>query len=665
MIELKQISKTYVMGDTTVNALLDISIKIDDGDFVAIMGPSGSGKSTLMHILGLLDVPTQGSYLLNGKEVSKLSEDQLAVERRESVGFIFQQFNLLPRMEAWENVSLPLLYSKGTLDYKKAISYLNQVQLGERSTHKPNELSGGQQQRVAIARSLVNSPKVILADEPTGNLDSVSEREILSVLKDLNSKGITVIIVTHEEGIAAQAKRIIRLRDGKIQSITENESTDARTVNSKDSFQQLKDNEKNKNLHLSLIKSFWNGKKEVFEHFKQGYRTLAANKIRTALSMLGILIGVAAVVAMLALGKGAQKAIEKQLSSLGSNLLVLRAGAMRVGGVFQESGSTTRLTVEDSQTLKEKIPGIKAVAASVNGRGQVTFQDKNWSTSIAGVTPSYANIHAAVPKVGRFFTEEENLKRSRVAVLGATVVRELFENQNPIGEMIKINKINFQVIGVLPEKGATGWRDQDDIIIMPVFTAMHRLLGKDYVDSIDIEVNDAKLMDAVEDAGLSLMYVRHRVPVAMREDAFQIRNMAEIQSAVAESNQTMSLLLASIAAISLLVGGIGIMNIMLVSVTERTKEIGLRKAIGARKKDILLQFLSESVVVSVVGGASGILLGWLITLTLTYFSGWQTYVTPDSIFLAFFFSAFIGILFGIYPARKASMLHPIDALRYE
>jgi macrolide transport system ATP-binding/permease protein len=376
---------------------------------------------------------------------------------------------------------------------------------------------------------------------------------------------------------------------------------------------------------------------EMAEHFRQGFKTLAANKVRTALSMLGILIGVAAVVAMLALGRGAQTAIQQQLASLGSNLLVLRAGAVHIGGVAQDAGATTRLTLDDAMAIQEKVPYIKAISPSVNGRGQVTYLNKNWSTQVQGAGFHYATMHAAEPPIGRFFNDEDDKKRSRVAVIGQTLVRELFNGKSPIGEMIKINKVNFQVIGVLPEKGATGFRDQDDIIVVPVLTAMHRLLGKDYVDSMDIEITDSEHIPDAEDGIRQVMNSRHRVPVSQQEEAFQIRNLADIQAALAQSSQTMSALLASIAAISLLVGGIGIMNIMLVSVTERTKEIGLRKAIGAKRRDILLQFLAESVVVSAVGGCAGIFLGWLITVILSAVAGWTTVVSLDSVLLAFFF----------------------------
>lgn len=648
MIEIKNVTKAFQMGDTNVVILKDINLTIERGDFVAIMGPSGSGKSTLMNILGLLDIPTNGSYLLNNKEVAKLTEDELALIRRKEIGFIFQQFNLLPRLEAWQNAALPLLYSEGKFSFEKSKKLLESVGLGDRLHHKTNEVSGGQQQRIAIARSLVNSPRIIFADEPTGNLDSKSEKEILSILRSLNESGITIIIVTHEEDIGKEANRLIRMRDGEIQS-------DERFKPLRPQSQPLVEN-------ISTDEFSW---KEILEHFNQGYRTLTANKVRSILSMLGILIGVAAVVAMLALGSGAQKSIEDQLSSMGSNLLVLRAGNIRVGGVMQESGTRIRITLEDANVIKRDVVGIQDVSPNVTGRGQVTFLNKNWNTSIAGVSPSYANMRTSVPDYGRFFSDDEVSQRALVAVIGRTVARELFGEKNPIGSMIKINKINFLVIGLLPEKGASGPQDQDDRILIPVQTGMYRLFGKNYVDSIDIQVRNKDDISRVEENVKAAMIKRYRIPLSSSDDAFQIFNMAELQNAITQSSKTISTLLATIAAISLVVGGIGIMNIMLVSVTERTKEIGLRKAVGAKRNDILMQFLTESVLVSFLGGFMGIVLGWGITFTFSMIIGWNASVSLNSIALAFGFSVLIGIVFGIYPAHKASKLHPIEALRYE
>lgn len=662
MIQLTNIVKTYAMGEVAVQALRGVSLNIAAGEFVAIMGPSGSGKSTLLHILGLLDVPDAGSYHLLNREVAHLSDNDLAALRNSTLGFVFQHFNLLARTSALENTVLPMLYASDRRgkDTDKARRLLTDVGLGNRLDHKPNELSGGQQQRVAIARALIHNPRIIMADEPTGNLDSTSADEIIEILKELNQRGITVIMVTHEPDIAAHAKRVIRMRDGVIQSDEATQGTVAGPSVPRPEVIQPRPSRRNRMFAASPIAIL----RELPHDFRQAWRALMANKIRTILSMLGILIGVTAVIAMLAIGTGARQAIETQLSSMGSNLLVVRPGARRVAGVSYEAGAVTRFTPQDVPDIRAAIHHAKRVGGIVSGRAQVVFGNKNWNTRAQGVEPEYAAMHAAQPTIGRFFTYDEMKQRARVVVLGMTIVRSLFGEASPLGEYVKINKVNFQVIGILPEKGATGWMDQDDLVIIPLATAMFRLLGKEYLDSIDVEINSADEMVAAQDAIREFIIRSHRLPPS-QSDSFDIRNMAEIQAALTETSRTMSWLLASIAAVSLLVGGIGIMNIMLVSVTERTREIGIRKAVGARRRDILAQFLTEALVVSILGGGIGILLGWVISAMVSNLAGWPAVVTISSIILAVGFSCLVGVIFGLWPATKAARLNPIDALRYE
>ncbi len=655
MIEIKNLKKTYSKGAAEVRALDDVSLKIEAGEFVAIMGASGSGKSTLMHLMGLLDRPDSGSYLLGGKDVTKLSDDELASTRNRLIGFVFQQFHLLPRMSALENVELPLIYAGKRHLKDLAKQKIKDVGLGDRMMHAPNELSGGQQQRVAIARSLVNEPLIMLADEPTGNLDSKSKVEIINILKELNEKGKTLVIVTHEDEIASHAKRIIKMRDGKIISDELNCKPGERCEPSPEA--------------KKMTESFSNEEKfsrqaEFLDYIRQAASAMLSHKMRTFLSVLGILIGVGAVIAMLALGQGAEESISKQLSSLGSNLLLLMPGAARSGGVSMGTGTVTRFTFLDVAAVQKMPESINKAYASVTGRGQAVYGAKNWNTSVEGDGAAYAEMRSAVPTVGRFFTDDDVKMRNKVAVIGLTVARNLFGDENPVGKTIKLNLINFKVIGVLPEKGATGFRDQDDVIVIPVTTAMYRVLGKEYIDSIYMEVKSPDLIASTQDAVTKLIIKQHHLTKDTK-DSFQIRNMAELKQTLESTTKTMALLLGSIAAISLLVGGIGIMNIMLVSVTERTREIGLRKAIGARNQDIMIQFLIEAALIAFIGGISGIVLGAGISTLISMFAGWAVKLSAFSIILATGFSLAIGIVFGIWPAHQAAQLNPIEALRYE
>ncbi|MDD5129462.1 MAG: ABC transporter permease [Candidatus Omnitrophica bacterium] len=657
MIELKDISKTYQMGKVEVKALSGVSLKISSGEFIAIMGASGSGKSTLMHILGLLDRPDSGGYYLAGKEITHLSDGEQAVLRNRTIGFVFQQFHLLPRMNALENAELPLVYAGRRHLKQRAKEELIKVGLQDRIGHRPNELSGGQQQRVAIARSLVNEPLIIFADEPTGNLDSKSKVEIMSILQKLNQEGKTVVIVTHEPEIAANCRRVIQMRDGVI--ISDERKQEERKISEVVSLEgKLVSNILSKPRKTS-------GETKFIDYLRQAVSAMLSNKMRSILSILGILIGVAAVIAMLALGQGAKDAIEKQLASLGSNLLVIRPGSSKLHGVAMQAGTVTRFTLADVTAISRLTEVVKSVSPSVTGRGQMVYGSSNWNTMVEGVGTEYESIRAAYPALGRFFTESEVKMREKVVLLGTTVARELFGESNPIGQTIKLNLLNFKVIGILPAKGASTFHDQDDTAVIPVTTAMFRVFGKEYVDTIYVEAKDPGSIDAAQEALSELIVKQHRLNPKEAEDSFQIRNMSDIKNTLEATTKTMSMLLGVIAGISLLVGGIGIMNIMLVSVTERTREIGLRKAIGATNKDIMVQFLIEAMLMSFLGGVSGVLLGWVVAVLITVFAGWTVSVSLFSVALATSFSLVIGIAFGLWPARKAAALDPIEALRYE
>ena len=651
MIEVVDIARTYRIGESSVNALNGVSLKIEQGEFVAIMGASGSGKSSLMHILGLLDVPDSGEYRLMGRTVSGMSEDELAALRNNVAGFVFQQFHLLTRMSTIDNVMLPCIYSGETGDFRKAaIERLEMVGLGHRSDHRPNQMSGGEQQRVAIARALIRDPMIIFADEPTGNLDTKNSHEIMRILTELHAKGKTIIMVTHEPDIAEYASRVITMKDGKIVDDRRKPSAEKQVV--------LPAGE------LAAGGSTLFKPARMLGFVVQAFQSILSNKIRTLLSVLGILVGVASVIAMMALGTGAKAAMEEQLKSMGSNLLSIRGGSARIGGAAQGTGTVTRFTEKDAEAIAELAPLIRRVSGDVTGIGQLVSLDKNWNSSVEGVDYDYGEMRASVPTVGRWFTRQEIQGREKVAILGTTVVSKLFGSANPIDQIVKINRINFRVIGVAPAKGFAGPRDQDDVALIPVTTAMYRVLGKNYLDGIFVEVSSAGNIEAAKSAIDALIRKRHKVQ-PNNDDSFNIRDMTQFQQMLSSTTQTMSMLLGSIAAISLVVGGIGIMNIMLVSVTERTKEIGLRKAIGARKADIMLQFLIESVGMTLTGGIIGVLVGVGVSIILSTFAGWAVKTSLFSVVLATTFSVLIGLFFGLWPAQKASGLKPVEALRYE
>lgn len=654
LIELAGVHRSYMVGETPVRALRGVSLRIEQGEFVAIMGSSGSGKSSLLHILGLLDTPDSGEYLIQGRNVAALTEDERSALRNNLAGFVFQQFHLLKRMTIVDNVRLPHIYSGLKGDYRKeALERLRLVGLEHRIEHKPNQLSGGEQQRVAIARALVRDPLIIFADEPTGNLDTRNSHEIMKILSELHRQGKTVIMVTHEPDIAACAERIITMSDGIVLS-------DQRKEQQAGDIAKASRNE-------TVVAATGHGafvRDGRFTGFvAQAFQAILGNRMRSFLSVLGILVGVASVIAMMALGTGARMAMEENLKSMGSNMLSVRGGSAKIRGAAQGSGAVARFRFDDVEDIRALHSLVSNAVGTVNGSARLVYGNRNWSASVVGAGYEYGAMRATEPAIGRWFDRKEMQQREKLVILGTTVAKELFGATNPINKSVKINRISFRVIGIAPRKGFIGSHDADDMVIIPVTTAMYRVLGLDYLSSIYVEVRDASKIEAAKEAIASM--IRRKRKLSQDDESFYIRDMTEIQQMLSSTTQTMSMLLGSIAAIALFVGGIGIMNIMLVSVTERTKEIGLRKALGARKQDIMLQFLIESVGLTLSGGIAGVAVGVGVSLLLSSVAGWAVKTSLLSVLLATGFSILTGLGFGLWPARKAAELNPVEALRYE
>jgi macrolide transport system ATP-binding/permease protein len=696
VIRVEQLTRTFVLGDVKVEALRGIDLIIEAGEFVAIMGSSGSGKSTLMNILGCLDRPTSGHYFLEGVDVAALHEPELAHIRSERLGFVFQSFNLLARTSALENVGLPLYYAAagpthGPARIARARAVLGFLGLGDRERNTPGQLSGGQQQRVAIARALINSPKLLLADEPTGNLDTRTSHEIMDTLVSLNRRqGVTIVLVTHEADIAAYADRILTMRDGKI--IADERPEKPAAVRSA--------------IGRAALPSAPAQEQELAAlpgraHLSFGLMVLAAaaqaiarNKMRSVLTMLGVFIGVAALITMVAIGQGANEAVRKQIESLGTNVVVVLPGALSRGGVRGGFGSASTLTIADARAIRQEDSAVAQVGYLIRQQGQVQYSGQNWTTNIQGISASYPPITNWRIDAGRAISAEDDAKAALVVVIGQTVYRQLFApGENPIGAFIQIKSVPVQVIGLLAAKGQSAFgTDQDDLVMIPFATAERKVLGvaaptqqqsplnwpylappnpynlqprlEGFANAIFVQATSQSGVETAIKQATETLARRHRIKPGETND-FDVRNLSQFVETAESSSRIMALLLATVASISLIVGGIGIMNILLVSVTERTREIGLRMAIGARRLHVLLQFLAEAVFLSVSGGIAGIVMGIAFSFAVSRISGWPTPISLSAVAGGFLFSAAVGVFFGYYPARKAAHLDPIEALRYE
>lgn len=649
LLSLRGVKRIYTSGEQKIEVLHGIDLDIYQGELVAIIGASGSGKSTLMNILGCLDKASEGSYEIDGVSTSTLSSDQLAALRRNYFGFIFQRYHLLTHLNASSNVEIPAIYA-GTSNSERrenAVKLLERLGLGDKTSHLPSQLSGGQQQRVSIARALMNGGHVILADEPTGALDTKSGKEVLGILKELNAAGHTVILVTHDPSIAAHANRVIEIRDGNVISDV-----------TKEDQVQLQDGQPESiaPLDQNMIKSFGALFMRFKEAFKMAWIAMVTHRMRTLLTMLGIIIGIMAVVSVVALGNGASQKVTNDISSIGTNTITIYPG--KDWGDMRANKIQT-LKVNDLDALKHQ-EYVDGVSPSIQQGGTFHYDSYEASGRITGVSEQFARVKGLKLESGRFFDEEHVKSIAQVAVLDQNTKEKFFPNENPIGKVILLGKLPCVVIGVL-EKQDSPFGGQDNLeVYIPYTSAIARITGSRYLNSIVVKVRDGWSNAVAEQLIVNFLSIRHGA-----KDIFT-NSSDTILKTIQKTTGTMTLLVSCIAVISLIVGGIGVMNIMLVSVTERTKEIGIRMAVGARKSDILQQFLIEAILVCLIGGFLGIACSYGVSVIFSMFVQSMSMVfSPLSIVAAVTCSTLIGVVFGYLPAKNAARLDPIDALARE
>lgn len=638
LIEIENLNKYFGEGENRSHILKNINLTLEQGDFIAIIGASGSGKSTLMNIIGCLDTASSGICRISGKNTQQMTGNELSDLRQRKFGFIFQRYNLLAALDANENVALPAIYAgmNGQNRKKRANELLDKLGLLEKNHHYPNELSGGQQQRVSIARALMNGGEIILADEPTGALDSKSGETVLDILQDLHREGHTIIMVTHDPLIAAKASRVIEIKDGQIIRDERQQpySTDPKLL---------------KPIHKSP--RFWD---QLLESFKMATSSIMAHKMRAILTMLGIIIGIASVISVVALGQGSQQQILSNINSLGTNTMTIMNGT---GFGDRRANLTKNLTINDAIALSDQ-SYIDSTTPSSNVSGMAIYGNTNVTVNMLGVGEKYLEVKGMKIVSGRFFSEEEVNASAQVLVIDERSRRDLGIEKPVEGKIILLNKKPLRIIGMAEE--ANNMNQTSLKMWTPYTTLMQRISGEKRIDSLTVKVKDNIESQTAEKSITELLTARHG-----KKDFF-IMNSDTIKQTITSTTNTMTLLISSIALISLIVGGIGVMNIMLVSVTERTKEIGVRMAIGARQRNILQQFLIEAILICLLGGLIGILLAISIIFSFNHLgTNFKMVLSPESVVIAVLCSSLIGVIFGYIPARNASQLNPITALAQE
>ncbi len=656
LLEVNNLVREFPAGDSSVQILKGVNLKIYSGELVAIIGQSGSGKSTLMNILGCLDKPSSGSYKVAGKETGKLEADELAQLRREYFGFIFQRYHLLGDLTASGNVEVPAVYAGVDAEQRqqRSAEILSELGLSERLMHRPSQLSGGQQQRVSIARALMNGGDVILADEPTGALDKQSGIEVMRILRELNAKGHTVILVTHDINVAKNATRIIEISDGQI--ISDQPNTPEHHDSTIQKIEQQEPVKQDRKKPLSAFSAFFD---RLTEAFRMAIISMNAHRMRTFLTMLGIIIGIASVVSVVALGNGSQQQILQNISSLGTNTVTVFQG--RGFGDNSRSAQAKTLIPADADALAEQ-PYVDGVSPSANTNVTARFKDVEASTTVNGVGEDFFYVRGIKFQSGQPFDRTSVVERAQDVIIDTNTQKRFFSDESsPIGQVLLLGSVPSRVIGVVEaQQGFMGNADSLNVYL-PYSTVLGRFMGQANVRSIIVRIKDEYSSTAAENAILQLLIQRHGA-----EDVFT-QNADSIRETIQQTTQTMTLLISAIAVISLVVGGIGVMNIMLVSVTERTQEIGVRMAVGARQSDILQQFLIEAILVCILGGILGVLLALGIGQLITKASNgsFQMVYSTTSMVAAFICSSLIGIVFGYLPAKNAAQLDPVAALTRE